>query len=97
MSKDISFQLDTDAAADILQNMAMATVRQSTNAMAARAQSIAGSMSSDSPDISFSTSVGTIKRGRRAIGTIAIKGRDEHQMYVGRMALIKSKDAAKIN
>lgn len=97
MSKDISFQLDTDAAADILQNMAMATVQSSTNAMGARAQSIAGAMSSDPPDITVSTSVGTIKRGRRAIGTITIKGRDAHQMYIGRMALIKAKDAAKIN
>lgn len=97
MSKDISFQLDTDAAADILQSMAMATVQTSTNAMAARAQSIANSTSSDPPDITSSTGVGTIKRGRRAIGTVTIKGNDAHQMYIGRMALIKAKDAAKIN
>lgn len=97
MSKDITFQLDPDAAADILQSMAMPIVTQSTNAMAARAQSIAGSISSDPPDITMSTTVGTIKRGRRAIGTVTIKGRDAHQMYIGRMALVKAKDAAKIN
>ena len=97
MSKDVTFQLDPDAAADILQNMAMPLVVQSTNAMAARAQSIAGSTSSDPPDITMSTTVGTIKRGRRAIGTVTIKANDAHQMYIGRMALIKAKDAAKIN
>lgn len=95
MSKDVSFQLDTTAAAEILQSMAMSTVTQRANAIAGRAQSIASSISSDPPEIEVSTTVGTIKRGTRAIATVRSKGRDAHQNHIGFVALSKSKDAGR--
>lgn len=95
MSKDVSFQLDTTAAAEILQSMAMSTVTQRANAIAGRAQSIASSISSDPPEISVSTTVGTIKRGTRAIATVRSSGRDAHQNHIGYVALSKAKDAGR--
>lgn len=97
MSKDITFQLDTAAAQEILQEMAMPIVKQAGEAIAARAQSIAAATSSDPPEISVTTAVGTIRRGSRAIATVRANGRDAHQNYIGAMALAKSKDAGRVS
>lgn len=97
MSRDVKFQLDTRAAAVIITDMAMQTVEQSANAIASRAQSMAGSISSHPPQISVSTRVGTIKRGVRAIATITAEGKDDHENYVGRIALSKAIGAGRVN
>lgn len=96
MSRDVSFSLDTDAASVILTDMVAPLIQQSGNAMAARANSIAGSMSSDPPQITVTHSVGTVKRGRRAIATLTVQGKDAHQNYIGRIALIKARDAGRV-
>ena len=95
MSKDVSFALDPKGGEEILQRMMMPTVKQKADAIAARAQSMAGSMTSKPPIISVTTKVGTIKRGVRAIATIAAEGDDSHANYVGHVALAKSKDAGR--
>ena len=96
MSKDVSFQLDPQGGADILQKMAAPVVKRSADAIAARAKSMAGSLSSEPPEISVSTRVGTIKRGVRAIATISAEGKDSHQNYIGHLALSKAKDAGRV-
>lgn len=96
MSRDVSFQLDVEAASVILTEMAMPLIKQSGEAIAARAQSMAASMSSDPPQITVSTNVGTVKRGRRAIATVTATGRDAHQNYIGHMALTKARDAGRV-
>lgn len=95
MSKDVKFQLDTTAAQQILTEMAMPTVTQRAQAIAGRAQSIAASISSDPPQIEVSTTVGTIRKGTRAIATVRANGRDAHQNYIGFTALTKSTDAGR--
>lgn len=97
MTKDVSFSLDTNAAQEILQSMAMPIVKQSGDAIGGRAQSIASSISSDPPEITVTVSKGTIRRGVRAIATVRANGRDPHQNYIGSVALSKAKDAGKIN
>lgn len=93
----ITFALDTKGGEDVLTGLAMATIKQSGEAIKARASAMAGSISSDPPEISISTSVGTIRRGRRAIATIrANGGSDAHKNYVGAMALAKAKDAGRV-
>jgi predicted pyridoxine 5'-phosphate oxidase superfamily flavin-nucleotide-binding protein len=96
MSRDVSFQLDTAAAEVILTDMVAPLIKQSGEAIAARAQSMAASMSTDPPNITVSTNVGTIKRGRRAIATITATGKDAHQNYIGHMALLKARDAGRV-
>lgn len=97
MSKDVSFQMDTGAGQDILTNMAMPTIKQAAEAITARANSMAASMSSDPPEITMSTSFGTIRRGTRAIATIkADGGGDAHRAYIGVMALTKARDAGRL-
>lgn len=96
MSKDVSFQLDVDAASVILTQMVAPLIKQSGEAIAARAQGMAASMSSDPPTITVRTTVGTVKRGRRAIATITSTGKDAHQNYIGVMALKKSMDAGRV-
>lgn len=95
MSKDVSFFLDTAAASEILTKMAMPVVKQKADAIAARATSMAGSMSSNPPSISVSTRIGTVKRGVRAIATITAEGRDAHQNYIGHYVLSRAKDAGR--
>lgn len=95
MAKDVSFQLDPKGGETILQSMMMPTVKQRADAIAARAQSIAGSMSSNPPTISVTSKVGTIKRGQRAIATIQAEGDDAHENYIGHVALAKSRDAGR--
>lgn len=96
MSRDVTFQLDTAAAESILTEMVAPLIKQSGEAIAARAQSMAASMSSDPPTITVTTTVGTIKRGRRAIATIRATGKDAHQSYIGHLALIKARDAGRV-
>lgn len=96
MSSDVSFSLDTEAASAILTDMVAPLIKQSGEAIAARAQSMANSMSKDPPIITVTTSVGTVKRGRRAIATITATGKDAHQNYIGHMALIKARDAGRV-
>lgn len=97
MAKDVSFSLDPQGGADILQKMAASTVKQSAEAIAARARSMAQSQTSNPPDITVETKVGVIKRGTRAIATIRASGDDAHANYIGHMALAKSKDAGRVN
>lgn len=96
MSKDVTFSLDPAGGADILQNMAMPLIKQAGEAIAARAQSMAGSLSSDPPEITVSTAVGTIKRGQRAISTVRATPKNAHQAYIATVALAKSRDAGRV-
>lgn len=95
MSKDVSFFLDTLAAEEILTKMAMPVVKRKADAIAARANSMAGSMSKDPPNITVSTRIGTVKRGVRAIATITAEGKDAHQNYIGHYVLARAKDAGR--
>lgn len=97
MAKDVSFSLDPRGGADILQRMAAPIVKQSAEAIASRARSMASSMSSTPPTIATTVSVGTIKRGLRAIATISAEGDDAHSKYIGHHALAKAKDAGRVN
>lgn len=97
MSKDVSFSLDPQGGQDILQSMAMSTVKQSAEAIGARARGIASSISSDPPEITVTTTVGTIRRGVRAIATVRALGEDAHANYIGHQALAKSKDAGRVS
>lgn len=97
MSKDVSFQMDTKAGEEILTNLAMPTIKKSAEAITGRATAMAASMSSDPPQISMSTSFGTIRRGTRAIATIKADGDgDAHKAYIGVMALTKAQDAGRV-
>lgn len=97
MSKDVTFALDPSGGEEILQRMAMPIVKQSADAIAARATSMAGSMSSKPPAITVQTKVGTIRRGVRAIATIQAEGSDARSNYIGWYALSRSKDAGRVN
>lgn len=97
MSKDVSFALDPKGGEEILQRMSMATVKQSAEAIASRARSMAGSLTSKPPAITVEARVGTIRRGVRAIATVKAEGEDARQNYVGWVALSKSKDAGRVN
>lgn len=97
MAKKVSFALDTQGGEDILTAMAMPVIKQSAEAITARANAMAASMSSDPPQISMSSSFGTIRRGTRAIATIkADGGGDAHRTYIGVMALTKARDAGRV-
>lgn len=96
MSSDVSFVLDPKGGEDILQKMAAPTIKRSAEAIAARAQSMASSISSTPPDISVTQKVGIIRRGARSIATIRAEGVDAHANYVGHMALVKAKDAGRV-
>lgn len=96
MAKDVSFSLDTKGGEAILQSMMMPTVKERADAIAARARSMAGSLTSDPPEITVITKIGTIRKGVRAIATItADGGGDAHKSYIGNMVLAKSKDAGR--
>jgi hypothetical protein len=96
MSRDVTFQLDTAAAESILTEMVAPLIKRSGEAIAVRAQSMAASMSSDPPEITVTHSVGTIKKGRRAIATVRVNGKNARQNYIGRMALVKARDAGRV-
>ena len=98
MSRDVTFQLDTEAAAEILTTMVAPVIKQSAEAIAARARSMAASMSSGAISVTVSTSVGVNKggRGNRAIATITASGGNAHANYIGHQALSKAKDAGRV-
>lgn len=96
MAKNVTFQLDLAGGAEVLQNMAAPLIRQSAQAVGSRAQSMAGSISSNAPTINVSTEVGVIKRGQRAIGTVSANPVNARQRYVAIEALKKSLDAGKV-
>lgn len=87
--------MDTKGGEEILQSMMMPIVKQKAEAIAARAQSMAGSMSKTPPNISVTTKIGTIKRGVRAIATISADGKNAHQNYIGHYVLARAKDAGR--
>ena len=95
MSADTSFYLDTAAAEEILTVMAMPVVKQKADAIAQRAQSMAGSMSKTPPNIQVTTRIGTVKRGVRAIAEITAQGKNAHQNYIGHYVLARAKDAGR--
>lgn len=95
MAKDVTFQLDPKGGAEVLQQMMMPTIRRAGEQIASRAESMAGSVSTNPPKISVSTAVGRIKRGERAIATIRADGLNAHSNYIGHMVLVKSKDAGR--
>ncbi len=95
MSNDVSFSLDPGGGQDILVNLAMSEIKARGQAITARAQSMASSMSSSPPEISMTTAPGTIKRGIRAIATIRAVGQNAHQNYIGHQVLAKAKDAGR--
>lgn len=96
MSKDVTFQLDPAGGQEILQRMVAPTIKKSADAIAARANSMASSLSSEPPNITVTESVGTIRRGVRAIATVRAEGKNAHQNYVGHQAIVKSKDAGRV-
>lgn len=98
MAKDISFQLDISGAGEqILQSMALQTAKIAAQAMAARASGMVATMDDDPPSFEVYTSVGVIKRGQRAIATIKANTNNPRQRYVAHEALLKSKDAGRLN
>lgn len=97
MATDVTFQLDPKGGEDVLQNLAMPVVKLAAEAIAQRATAMASSLSSDPPTITVNTTVGKIKRGQRAIGTISANGKDAHSNYIGHQALAKAKDAGRVN
>lgn len=96
MSSDITFSMDVKGGEDILQRMAAPIVKQSADAIAARATSMASSMTKNPPSISIETKIGIIKRGVRAIAIVKATSSDRHASYIGRQAIIKSKDAGRV-
>lgn len=96
MAKEISFQLDTVGGEEIITRMAMPYVKKSAEAIANRANSMAGGMTSDPPTFNVSTKFGTIRRGTRAIATISSEGGTARKNYVAHTVLPKSKDAGRV-
>lgn len=96
MSTDITFQLDVQAADVILTEMSMPLVEQSANSIAARASSMASSISSNPPNFGVTTTIGVIRRGERAIASVVAIGNNAHSEYVGREALTKAIDAGRV-
>lgn len=97
MSKDVSFYLDPSGGKDILEKMAAGVVKQSATAIAGRARSMAASISSKPPSITVESTVGTIRRGTRAISTVRSTGPNARANYVGYTALTKAKDAGRVS
>lgn len=96
-NKDVTFQLDTDAAAAIVGSMAMPLIQSSTNAVAARAQSMASSISTEPPAFVVKAEIGTIRRGKRAVGTVSANFNNKRERYIAATALAKAKDAGRVN
>jgi hypothetical protein len=71
-------------------------VKQSAQAIKDRATGMASAQSTEAPGYSLFVSVGTIKRGRRAIATVKANDGDAHQEYIAHQALIKAKDAGRV-
>ena len=96
MNKDVSFYLDTDAASVILTKMSLPVIRQAGLARQSRAQSMANSMSSNAPQFSLQTEIGTIKRGKRVIAKISAPALTPRDSFIAHTALAKSKDASRL-
>jgi hypothetical protein len=96
MNNETSFQLDTDAAEIIITDMASSIVQTSADAIAERAKAMVSSITSQPVSIETSTSVGTIRRGKRFIAKISAQGLNAHGTYAGHQALAKAKDAGRI-
>lgn len=97
MANDVSFFLDIGGGSQILTKMVEPVIKQSAEAIAARAISMAGAISSEPPEISVTTEIRPAKRGgARVVGVIRARGRDAHQNYVGHKALAKAKDAGRV-
>lgn len=93
-----TFQLDISGAGEtILQTMAAQTAKDAAEAISERAQGIAASIDKDPPSFNVFSSVGTIKRGQRAIATVRANASNTRQRYVARQALLKAKDAGQLN
>ncbi len=95
--RDVSFQLDIDSAAAVITDMARPVVEQSAKGIASRANTIAGSMSSEAPSFTATTKVGRIKKGQRAIGTISASVDNSRESYIAHSALSRAKDGGSIN
>lgn len=94
---DVSFYLDTKGGQDILVNMVAPVIKQSAEAIAQRANSMAGSISSEPPEITVTMTTQASKLGgARAVGLVRSIGRNAHQNYVGHKALAKAKDAGRV-
>lgn len=76
--------------------MSASIVEQSADAIAQRAQSMAGSMSSQPINITVEKSVGTIRRGKRYIAKVSAVGANPHASYIGHQALQKARDAGRV-
>lgn len=96
MANDVSFQLDIDEASEILTDMVMPTIKQSTEAIAYRASAMAASMSGAPPTFTILAEVGTIRRGRRAIGTVVAPIDNNRDSYIAHTALAKALDAGRV-
>lgn len=97
MSKDVSFSLDLSGGQQILTSMVAPLIKSSAEAIASRARSMAGSISSDPPVITVTTTIQPSKRGgARAVGLVTATGEDSHQSYIGHVALAKAKDAGRV-
>jgi len=97
MSDDVSFHLDLAGGQEILTKMVEPVIKQSAEAIAQRARSMAGSLSSEPPEITVSTEIRPSKKGgARVVGVIRATGRDAHQNYIGYKALAKAKDAGRV-
>jgi hypothetical protein len=98
MAKEMTFSLDIAGAGEaILQSMAADPANQAAQAISQRATMMAASMDKDPPSFSVFESVGTIKRGQRAIATVTANGNTARQIYIARQALLKAKDAGQLN
>lgn len=97
MSNDVSFYLDVGGGQQILTEMVAPVIKQSAEAIADRARSMAGAISSEPPEITVTTEIRSAKRGgARVVGVIRANGRDAHQNYIGHKALAKAKDAGRV-
>lgn len=97
MSKDVSFSLDVGGGQEILTKMVAPTIKASAEAIAARARSMAASISNNPPAITVTATVQPSKRGgARAVGLVRATGEDAHQTYIGATALAKAKDAGRV-
>ena len=84
---------------DIIRQMAMPMVKKSAEAIASRASSISGSITSQPTQFKVETYVGNPNRrgGTRAVAEIVADNVfDEHQKYAGLMAIQKAKDAGRV-
>lgn len=101
MSRDVRFSMNTGVGGgrDIIQNMAMPLVKKSAEAIAQRAGSISGSITSKPIEFKVNTYVGLPNRsgGKRAVAEVVAGGiTTDHQRYSGFAAVQKSKDAGRV-